>query len=116
MFNKACKRPASDDDDDIARVMTVKRHSSGQVSPTSTEAVSYTEGCPLTCSDDDSPESPETSDVSKKEVMIRKIIIECESRYMSVETMCQKISTAIMTPEWQKNLRHAIQRADSLLK
>ena len=102
--------------------MTVKRHSSGQVSPCP-EAVSYTEayteGCPLTCSDDDdddSPESPETSDVSKKEVMIRKIIIECESRYMSIETMCQKVSTAMMTPEWQKNLRHAIQRADSLLK
>ena len=108
--------------------MTLKRHSSGQVqvSP-SPEAVSYseayTEGCPLTCSDnddssddDDSPESPETSDVSKKEVMIRKIIIECESRYISIETMCQKVSTAIMTPEWQKNLRHAIQRADSLLK
>ena len=66
--------------------MTVKRHSSGQVS--SPEAVSYTEaymeGCPLTLSDDDdgSSESPETSDVSKKEVMIRKIIIECESRYV----------------------------------
>ena len=105
--------------------MTVKRHSSGQVqvSP-SPEAVSYTEmyteGCPLTCSDNDDSsdddDSPESTDVSKKEVMIRKIIIECESRYMSIETMCQKVSSAIMTPEWQRNLRHDIQRADSLLK
>ena len=102
--------------------MTVKRHSSGQVqvSPSpeaSSYTETYTEGCPLTCSDnddssddDDSPESP------KKEVMIRKIIIECESRYMSIETMCQKVSTAIMKPEWQNNLRQAIRRADSLLK
>ena len=107
--------------------MTVKRKSSGQVSPASTEVVSYTEGCPLTWSEDgDSPESPDmvmTSDeydVVLEDVMTRKIIIECESSHMSLEAitynMCQNVAITIMSSEWQKDLRHDIQRIEPHLK
>ena len=49
-IKKAYKRAASGDDGDTSRILAVKQKTSGRVSPTSSEAASYTE--------DDSPESP----------------------------------------------------------
>ena len=72
------------------------------MSSASTEVASYTEGFPLTWPEDgDSPESPDAvvtsdeCDIVLEVVMARKIIIECESSHMSLETitynMCQNV-------------------------
>ena len=105
--------------------MTVKHHKSSGVSPASTEVPSYPEGCPLSWPQDDSskspdegmscdkdvavdsPESPdarmssEECNIVIEDAMIQKIISECQSSRLSLETMtynvCQDVATTIMS-------------------
>ena len=142
-IKKAYKRAASNDDGDISRLLTVKQKTPGRVLPASSEVASYTEGFPPTWSEDDSPESPpqtereptspepsiftpdddmtpDVCDVIFEEVMGRKIIFECQSSRLSLETithdMCQDVAATIMSSEWQKELRRQIRLIEPHLK
>ncbi|KAI0237787.1 hypothetical protein LSAT2_011641, partial [Lamellibrachia satsuma] len=139
-IKKAYKRAASNDDGDISRLLAVKQKTPGRVS---SEVSSYTEGIPPTWSEDDSPESsPQTErvptspepaiftpdddmtsdvcDVIFEEVMGRKIIFECQSSRLSLETithdMCQDVAATTMSSERQKEIRRQIRLIEPQLK